>query len=105
MACSSVDSSSEGERKLDEGRGEGKSPEVVFISPENWNQQSPCEQAKESTELEASIITAHFTSTELEASIITAHFTSTELEASIITAHFRAQKCMSCWSCLCSLCR
>ena len=91
MACSSVDSSSEGERKLDDGRGGGKSPEVVFISPENWNQQSPCEQAKESAELEASIITAHFTSTELEASIITAHFT--------------AQKCMSCWSCLCSLCR
>lgn len=75
MACSSVDSSSEGERKLDDGRGEGKSPEVVFISP--WNQQSPCERAKESTELEASIITAHFT----------------------------AQKCMSCRSCLCFLCR
>ena len=77
MACSSVDSSSEGERKLDDGRGEGKSPEVVFISPEDWNRQSPCEQAKENTELEASIITAHFT----------------------------AQKCMSCWSCLCFLCR
>ena len=62
MACSSVHSSSEGgERKLDDERGEGKSPEVVFISPEQWTRQSPTERPKQSTELEASIITAHFT--------------------------------------------
>ena len=62
MACSSVDSSNEGgERKLDDERGEEKSPEVVFISPDHWTRQSPVERPKQSTGLEASIITAHFT--------------------------------------------